>query len=147
MKYLVVKCEELHDQYECDANKTPFCLTDDYSNFGIGYKVYEILSNNKFKLIKDYDDYNERGIAVYAWNSDSLCEQTMPDIIFEKFKNVTRDDITKNQIKKLKSKYHFTDTINEIYSEIRHTGAYADEIDDKFIVIGEYFDSDFASGI
>lgn len=29
-RYLVVKCYELHDQWECDADRVPECMTNDY---------------------------------------------------------------------------------------------------------------------
>lgn len=29
-KYLVVKCYELHDQWECDADRIPVCMTNDW---------------------------------------------------------------------------------------------------------------------
>lgn len=29
-KYLIVKCVDLNDQYECDANRIPLVLVDDY---------------------------------------------------------------------------------------------------------------------
>lgn len=54
MKYLIIKCEELADQWECDANRTPVCITDDYSIYGLGYEVYELQADSTFKLIKEY---------------------------------------------------------------------------------------------
>lgn len=53
--YLVVKCEELSDQYECDADRTPICITKNYKPYDdYGYEIYEIMSDGKLKLIKDY---------------------------------------------------------------------------------------------
>ena len=54
MKYLVMKCDELMDAYECDADRTPICLTDDYSNYGQGYEIYELNEDNTFELIRSY---------------------------------------------------------------------------------------------
>lgn len=54
-KYLIMKCDELSDQYECDADRSPVCLVDDWAYYNeYGYEVYEILKNNTFKLIKSY---------------------------------------------------------------------------------------------
>lgn len=54
--YLIIKCHELNDQYECDADRTPICLTHDYSKFKkYGYEIYEVRENNTFKLIKEYE--------------------------------------------------------------------------------------------
>lgn len=147
MKYLVVKCEELSDQYECDANRTPFCLTDDYSSFGVGYEVYEILPNNKFKLIKDYEDCLEKGIAIYYWKGSSSCDGNgCPDKTLKKFKNETHDDFSKSRIKKIKTQYGFKESIEEIYSDVRYCGSHGEEINNKWIVIGEYRDNIFSCG-
>lgn len=55
-KYLIVKCDELSDQYECDADRIPVCLTDNWAYYNeYGYEVYEVLKNNTFKLIKNYE--------------------------------------------------------------------------------------------
>ena len=52
MKYLIIECNELGDQWECDADRTPICMTDDYSPYGSGYEVWEIQPDNTFKCIK-----------------------------------------------------------------------------------------------
>ena len=70
MKYLIIKCDELGDQWECDANRTPICITDDYSKYGYGYEVYELLTDNTFKLIKNYEDTIEEGFAIYEYFDD-----------------------------------------------------------------------------
>ena len=58
MKYLIVKCKLLNDQFECEADRRPFCLTDDWKKDRPKkgyYEVYEITPTNKFKLIKEMD--------------------------------------------------------------------------------------------
>lgn len=60
MKYLIIKCKELGDQWECDADRTPICITDDFDKFyQFGYEIYEILDNGTFKLIKEYEEERE----------------------------------------------------------------------------------------
>lgn len=58
MKYLIMKCEELNDQYECDAYRYPVRICDkipkQYKKYG--YEHYEIDSNGFLKLIKDYTE-------------------------------------------------------------------------------------------
>ena len=56
MKYLIIKCTELCDQYECDAYREPICITDNYDDFNkYGYEIYKICSES-LVLIKEYSD-------------------------------------------------------------------------------------------
>lgn len=53
-EYLVVKCEPLNDQYECDADRTPICVTNDYSKYNNEeYEIYAIYKDNRIKLIRE----------------------------------------------------------------------------------------------
>ena len=54
--YLIVKCRELIDGWECDADRTPFCMTDNPSLYGRSFEVYELQDDNTFELIKEYDE-------------------------------------------------------------------------------------------
>ena len=140
MKYLIIKCDELSDGWECDAYREPICMTDDYSKYGYGYEVYELQSDNTFKLIKDYDKINEEGIAVYDYTDDKLNK------VFEKHKDLGRYEITESQVEEWKSKYHFTETVEEILSDLQCTGSYGEEINDRWTVIGEYKDDIYSWG-
>lgn len=57
MKYLIVKCEPLNDAWECDANRTPICITDNLSKYQgkWGYEIYKILPNGYLNLIQDWE--------------------------------------------------------------------------------------------
>ena len=57
MKYLIVKCEPLYDQYECDCDRTPLYMTDDWQQEkDYRFEVYELKPNNTFECIKDWDE-------------------------------------------------------------------------------------------
>ena len=57
MKYLVIKCFELCDQYECDADRIPVCVTNDYSLYNErGYEIYKIEENGNLIKIRNYED-------------------------------------------------------------------------------------------
>lgn len=57
MKYLVIKCYELCDQYECDADRIPVCVTNDYSLYNErGYEIYKIEENGNLIKIRNYED-------------------------------------------------------------------------------------------
>lgn len=139
MKYLIIKCEELGDQWECDANREPVCITDNFDKYNqYGYEVYEILDDGTFELIKNYEESDEEGFAIYKWYNSNETDDKEPDVIIEKFKNAKRSDFTKSKIKKLKSEYGFKDTIDEIYMDIRCSGEHGEEIGKEWVVLGEY---------
>jgi len=136
MKYLIVKCDELSDAWECDANRQPICLTDDCSTYGYGYEVYEILSDNTFKLIKEYETPLEEGIAVVHY---SLTEDDDEPIIVKKYPNATRQ--SKKLFKKIFKEYNFTDDVTEAYKELLYCGGYGEEINGRWWVITGYRDN------
>lgn len=145
-KYLIMKCEELGDQFECDADRTPICMTDDYSTYGIGYEVYELTSENKFRCIKEYDVPLECGIAIYKW-TDGNDERDIPDEIIQKYPDKDRDDFTLKEIKEICKKYHFEEgTPEEILKELSCCGAHGEEVNGEWVVIGEYLDDRFSMG-
>lgn len=64
MKYLIMSCVELGDQWECDADRTPITMCDDWKSWyaknkkkiDYCFEVYEF-NGEEFLLIKNYDDY------------------------------------------------------------------------------------------
>ncbi len=62
MKYLIMKCEPLSDQWETDAHRTPLTMVDDWKKWQkefkpkYFYEIYEFTKNNNFKLIKEWED-------------------------------------------------------------------------------------------
>lgn len=133
-KYLIIKCEELSDQYECEASKTPIKITNDCSKYGMGYEVWEILMNGNLKKVKNYDTVLEEGFAVYFWDSNN---SSKPNVI-KKFKNLTRKNITKSMIKNIKEQYTFTGTVNEIFQEVVCSGHYGEPTNEQLLYFGEY---------
>lgn len=63
--YVIVYCEELRDQYECDANRTPILVLEDVDEDCIdlvkfhkyGYEIYIADTNGNLKKIQEYEDY------------------------------------------------------------------------------------------
>lgn len=92
MKYLIVECDELGDQYECDANRIPITMTDDwkewYKNTNPDYyfEVYEF-KDNKFILVKNYETSMEQGMAFVMFDNDDEDKFT----IIERFPNFDRN--------------------------------------------------------
>lgn len=92
MKYLIMRCEELNDQYECDANRIPITMTDDwmewYKNTNPDYcfEVYEF-KDNEFTLVKNYETPMEQGMAFVMFDNDDEDKFT----IIERFPNFDRN--------------------------------------------------------
>jgi len=144
-EYLIVKCEELGDQYECDANRIPLCITNDYSKYGLGYEVWERKEDNSFKLIKEYEQTLEEGFALYSWREDEEIEQCAPKVRYRKV-GWTRNHITKAFVKKLKQEVGFRETEKDIFIDLVNCGSHGEIIGNKWVVFGEYMDSRFSLG-
>lgn len=138
MKYLIVECLELGDQFECDADRKPICITNDPSNYSSGYDIYEIKKDGSLSLIKEYDEYNEEGMILLCQKED----ETEP-VILQKWKNFDRDSIPLEIIKQCK----FTkSTPEEIKSQICSVGSYQERHSKKIFLLTEYFDYNFNLG-
>jgi hypothetical protein len=144
-EYLIVKCKPLGDQWECDADRTPFCMVTDYSKYGLGYEVWERKLDGSFELIKDYEEALEEGFALYFWNEDDDVHSSEPTIQYKKV-GWTRDSITKAFVKKLKQEVGFQETVDDIFVDIDCRGSHGEIIGKKWVVFGEYMDDDFGYG-
>lgn len=147
MKYLIVKCVELNDQYECDADRTPICMTDNKEEYWkSGYEIYEVRSNGKLELIKENYVTGEEGFAVYYWSKNKNAEYDKP-MVMKKWKNKKRKNFTLKEIEELKKTWCFTEKPAEaILREIKRSGSYGEQIGTRWFVIGEYYNNNFASG-
>ena len=61
--YVIVKCRELNDQWECDADRTPMLVLIDVELDRLeefkcyGYEVYVASADGTLEIIQDYDRY------------------------------------------------------------------------------------------
>lgn len=146
MKYLVIECAELGDQWECDADRTPICVTDDYSEYDkSGYEIYEIHEDGTLEIIRHYDEVSSESMYVCVWNDSEMVEESDPDTIVE-LEVDTRYDVTKSIVKKIKKQYGFTDSIDEIYNDIQCFGYHGEHKKQKWIVVGEGYDDCYPRG-
>lgn len=153
--YLIMKCSPLMDAYECDADREPMTITDDwkkwYENNLIDYdfEVYEYDEESKeFNLIKEYDAPMREGMALYYWENDEDTV-TCPPIIIKEFSNRTRDDEVPQIV---------YDTINRdgAWGYYGHEGPNDDLItsghinwydkNHRYYVYGEYTDNHYSLG-
>ena len=137
MKFLIVQCEELGDQWECDVNRTPRYITDDWkTNYPIDYpfEVYEILDNGQIgNRIKDYEDGMSLGMVFGYWK---YYDNTEEFHAIKYFPNAQRsDECPKDIYKKLKSLDCFDNSLT-------NCGYISGEKSENEIYIyGEYIDS------
>lgn len=146
-KYLIVKCVELSDQWECDAKRIPITMTDDWQSWATNnhdmrgsYEVYE-LKNNQFVRIKEYDDFFEQGMALYYWTKDQDPETDVP-IVLKKFPNfTTKTPVNKEVIQFMKKLDGYDGKEFKKFGTITGT----DENENAY-VYGEYYDKNFDIG-
>lgn len=158
--YLIIECEELNDQYECDANRTPIAITDDWqmwykehrANIGL-FEVYE-WNGETMTLIKGYSESITAGMALYYWTIDENPDTEYPHIICE-WPNLTRSDDIPERARELIDKYlisddnYDNDTFKDIKTLINTTGSYGWRKENNialWIVYGEYKDNCFSVG-
>lgn len=55
VNFLIVKCFPLSDQFECDCDREPICVTQDTSKYGDEYEVYAIYEDGRIKLIREHN--------------------------------------------------------------------------------------------
>jgi hypothetical protein len=149
-KYLIIECEELDDQWECDATRTPLLMTNDISKWEhrMGYEIYEVCSNGALKLVKGYEDVgNCWGFAVYCWDDANADATSTPNTVYQTFPQMDRHDFLKTvSLKQIKNTYGFQDNYKIIKREIFSSGSHGEEIDGKWVVMGEYFGDCYSSG-
>lgn len=86
-KYLIVKCVELNDQYECDADREPMFLVDDWEQWykdnspTYQFEVYRFVDDSECELIKTMEDSMDEGMALYFWNMDDDHEEVAPTVV------------------------------------------------------------------
>ncbi len=137
--YLVIECEELNDQYECDADRKPVCLTCDYPDEynRVGYEIYEVLDDNTFKLIKEYTQGGDTFVAVYGWEIETYPEGEEIPEVFEEWQEFSdTSQIPDRTLKDIIRGNHFHDSFELIKEDLNHRGAHGEIIDDYWVVIG-----------
>lgn len=58
-KYLIIQCRPLSDQWDCDCDRLPICMTHNwklYINRFDYIEVWELKDNGEFELIKNWDN-------------------------------------------------------------------------------------------
>ena len=137
MKYLIMKCEELGDQFECDADRTPITMTDNWktwyknNNPDYHFEVYEY-KNNHFTCIKNYDTFMENGMVFVWFDEDTpVCEFN----IITRFPNCNRDmPMPKDLYARAKMGEDFDDSLSNCGYVSWNEG-------DRYYAYTEYYDN------
>ena len=152
-KYLIVKCEELGDQYECDADREPMFLVDDWeewynkNNPTYWFEVYKFVDDEEAELIKQYDDSMNEGMALYYWDNDEVDHEDVAPTVIARYKDYGRhstvpekvwkvfrqgaywsdgDEMTEEQFKKDLKSCGYTSWIDKEYKKYWVYGHYTD---------------------
>ena len=150
--YLIMKCEELRDGWECDADRTPITLTEDWEKWFANtmpdyqFEVFEF-QNGKFTLVKDYETPIEEGMSLHYWTREQWYSTDMgkPTVV-EKWEDVGRNDPIPEQVYRL-AKDEYEDE-EEMRRTLRCFGAMGwEDAEGNWWVYGRYADSKYANGI
>jgi len=157
-KYLIMKCEELNDQYECDADRTPMFLVDNWEEWfeknhpTYQFEVYKFMDDGKAELVKPYADSVDEGMALYFWNMEDDCEETEPTVIAHYPKLDRYDSVPKTVWEVLRQGAYWTDgdvyTETEFKDDLGASGyaSWRDEAQEKYWVYGPYADGRYCVG-
>ena len=87
MLYLIMRCDELGDQYECDANRTPIAIVENWKDWvnnhltDYYYEVWQYDNDGNFSCIKEYNESLTEGMALYYWNKNEDPDEDSPHIV------------------------------------------------------------------
>lgn len=141
MKYLIMRCDELGDQYECDANRIPVTMTNDWTTWykktepDYYFEVYEY-KNNRFVRVKDYATTMEHGMA-FVWYNDSMPEYTFN--VIERFPNFDRYTAMPTDL------YERALQGEEFDDSLTNCGYVSWVEDDRYYAYTEYYDNRICS--
>lgn len=156
-KYLIVKCTELADQYECDADREPMFLVDDWEDWfnknhpTYRFEVYKFVDEEEATIEKLYSEALDEGMALYFWNTDDNNEEVPPTVIAH-YKNYSRDKKVPDKVWKVfrQGAYCGDDkyTEKEFKNDLRCCGyaSWNDKENKKFWVYGYYADGRYCLG-
>lgn len=157
-KYLIVKCEPLSDQHECDADREPMFLVDDWEDWleknhpTYRFEVYKFVDNEEAELVKDYDEATDEGMALYFWNMDDDHEEVAPTVIAH-YKDYNRYSKVPDEVWKVfrQGAYWADDdeyTEKEFKNDLESSGwaSWDDKEHEKYWVYGYYEDGRYCLG-
>lgn len=157
-KYLIVKCEPLSDQYECDADREPMFLVDDWKDWfeknhpTYRFEVYKFVDEEEATLEKAYEEAMDKGMALYFWNMDDDHEEVAPTVIAH-YKDYNRYNKVPDEVWRVfRQGAYWPDGDEKTEEEFKHdldcSGciSWDDKEHKKFWVYGDYADGRYDLG-
>ena len=150
--YLIIKCEQLNDQFECDADREPITLTEDWKAWynatspNYCFEVYEF-QNDKFVLVKDFYTPMECGMSLHFWTEEQMKEgEYNTPTVRQKWIGASRNDPMPKEVLTLATQY-YEDTVDTMMQELSACGQVGWEDDEgNWWVYGEFHDRWYSMG-
>lgn len=156
-KYLIMKCKELGDQYECDANREPMFLVDDWKEWyqenhpNYMFEVYKFEDEEECTLEKRYEEAMEEGMALYFWRAGEDPEEVPPTVIAH-YKDYDRHSPVPQKVWSVfrQGAYWYDDgkyTEEDFKKDLKCCGGASwEDKERKFWVYGHYADGRYSLG-
>ena len=158
-KYLIVKCTELGDPFECDADREPMFLVDDWEKWfqenhpTYRFEVYKFVDNEEAELVKQYEDYVDEGMALFYWDNDVEDHEEVAPTVIARYKDYDRHSLVPEKVWKVfRQGAYWSDgeefTEKEFKDDLKNCGyaCWCDEAQEKFWVYGYYADGRYCLG-
>lgn len=139
--YLIVKCTELLDQYECDYDREPLKVVSDYTPYDKkGYEVYEISTSGGLNCIRKADAVTEKGVGLFWFTPFNY---KTPNKIFWKKPNISLAYVPFSQMKEWFSEVGINDLdIDDLEEMSTCSDVYCITKDGGDFVLAEYEDDE-----
>ncbi len=158
-KYLIVKCEELGDQYECDADREPMFLVDDWKDWinknhpTYPFEVYKFVDEEEATLEKTYYEALDEGMALYYWDNDEEDHEAIAPTVIAHYKDYDRNKKVPDKVWKIFRQGAYWDdgdefTEKDFKNDLKCCGwaAWLDKEYKKYWVYGHYADGRYDLG-
>lgn len=139
--YLIVKCTELMDQFECDYDREPLKVVSDYTPYDKkGYEIYEISTSGGLDCIRRAYQVTESGVGLFWFKPFNY--QT-PSKVFWKKPDISLKNVPLSQIKEWFFEAGINDLSDDDLDEMLTCGdAYCMRQDDGDLVLADYEDDE-----
>lgn len=136
--YLIVKCTELTDQFECDYDREPLKVVSDYTPYDKkGYEIYEISTSGGLNCIRRPYQVTESGVGLFWFKSFT---QT-PSKVFWKKPDISLRNVPLSQIKEWFSEVGVKNVDDYDLDDMLDCGySYCIRQDDGDLVLADYED-------